>query len=206
MLVTFVVCCISCTPTYVMVQIKRAEPTTTKVVKIFHADKNQFNVSERGLINDAIAKINDQTNGLAKIGVIYDLDWSAPTANADYVHLDQILSHYSFSSAVAKQDKDMPLGNVVLGWADVDFNNPKYVTRVNLVVDRLRTDEQYRHVVMHEILHALRLHHTPGKKISVMYWQTTGPEPTTCMSFFDAQELCRVYNCKVEEISYCERK
>jgi hypothetical protein len=178
-------------------------PAAMRVTKLYHGD-TRFSKKERELIVRAIENINTQTNGVVFLGVVFDLDWENIDTLKTRSRDEMIVQMRADSTTVEKKDHEMPKGNIVLGWCDVEWEDPTYATRVFLVVDRLETEQKYTHVVMHELMHSLRMQHISGKKYSVLYWQTTGESPSTCFSYYDAEELCRVHHCKVEEISYCE--
>lgn len=198
----FAVTCLACSNTHVPVMLKRPQVSQPLVTKLYHADR-RFTENEQSYILSAVDNINVQSSGVINVDVVFDLDWdvTAPTTRS---HDDLIVKMLHDSTAVTKQDKDLPDGNVVLGWCDVKWTDPTYPTRVYIVADRINTSGKFSHVVMHEMLHSLRLQHIRGEKVSILYWQTLGDFPPICLSYFDAEELCRVYHCKLEEISYCE--
>lgn len=200
--VMFAVTCLACADIHTHVMLRRTLRSPTFVAKTYHADK-RFTESERAYITAAIDNINVQSNGSVMTQVVFDLDWDISTPKTRSQD-ELIVRMQGDSSAVKKQDSELPDKNIVLGWCDVSWNDPSYATRVYVVADRIETSGKFIHVVMHEVLHSLRLQHTKGEKVSVLYWQTLGDFPPVCMSYFDAEELCRVYHCKVDDISYCE--
>lgn len=197
--ITLLACSMTSSPP---VQISRPALGHLRVTKSYHADV-RFDDNERNQIDYAIALLNDQMNGVAVFEVVYDLEWD-PEVGANVLGQDLIVATTSKSSETQVTDGEVEKGNVALGWCDLRFSNPFYSTTIFLVRDRLKRRQVFMHVTMHEMMHSIRLRHVQGRKHSVLFWQTDGPEPSLCMSRYDAEELCRVHRCRVEEISYCE--
>ncbi len=140
---------------------------------------------ERLLIQRAISRLEYQTNGMANVTIVY-------TPTVEDMNLLRIESWYSQVGVLDKR-----FNGSVYGFT--------YLTgRMFLVDDRLKDDDVFIHVAMHEILHHMGCDHLDSPT-SVMYLVTNAEQHVTCMDRADAGEFCRVVGCDAERLNYCGR-
>ena len=123
-----------------------------------HAD-TEFTPYERQLIDEAIRDLRVQSG--INVSIHYDLDYS----NLEVVNAlagEKKLTRVG-SSSVAVVDMDKYF-NHVYAWTTFKRN-------IWLVWDRMWGRRLMKHVVMHELVHALGVDHVDDPE-AVMYWQT----------------------------------
>lgn len=175
-----------------------------RVSKTYHADM-AFNQMEREQIIRAINKLNDQANGFVFVSVIFDLNWDSGTIDhLEFMekNADQIVKIHSSAPIVSEMDKGKTEGTTI-GYCKVDFKNPNVPTKIYIIYDRIHTKDSYMHVVLHEILHSIRLHHVDDKK-AILNWSVNSARTSVCMNMNDMKELCRVYRCDPTALNYCD--
>lgn len=171
-------------------------------VMVFHAD-TAFKPDERKWIDIATNNIREQSSGLLAAEVVYDLNFDSMLTIQEHAEHDMLLRAPENASYVTYEDTNTShLMGVVAG---ADLANYSMVTpkQVFLVADRLKTPDIFVHVCMHELLHAFGLRHVDDSD-SVMAGMTVGLHPTTCISEVDAEELCRVNWCTIDQLNYCK--
>ena len=192
-----IMCCVSA-PHPKVVTVKHEEP---RIAIQFHGDTD-FSLKERALVADAIAQIEFQTAGMYRIGVVYDLDFSAmPEKWTGTAWIVRALSTYPWVPVI-----EFNLGGEILG---ANLQHEGQQPQVYLIADRLGEPAEFRHVAMHELLHAAGLKDLPGID-SVMSGATCERVPLgiqcalpTCMSVSDQAEFCRVHKCRIEQLNTC---
>lgn len=178
---------------------------TQKVTKVFHGD-TAFTLEEREDIQRGVDIINFQANGLMSVTVIFDLNWDSGTIESLNVMektSDQIVKISKEAPLVVVMDTQSPKGSFAIGYCKVDFDRPWMKTKVYIIWDRIFGRDSFVQVVMHEILHAFRLHHVSDRS-ALMHWSTNQKAPTLCLNESDMKELCRIYNCNPSHLNMCE--
>lgn len=172
--------------------------------KTFHAD-TAFLPWERAEIDRAARRLNLQANGIVTVEIVYDLNWeTGPVTDLDtFEHTsDQIVKIHSSTPLVKAMDSRIVKDTITVGYCKVNFDDPTVPTKVYLIHDRLNGNI-YMHVALHEMLHALWMHHVPDE-YAVMYWKTEGPAPAECMNTTDMKEFCRVFKCDPRSLNFCD--
>lgn len=167
----------------------------------FHADTG-FKADERAMIAEAAASIGAQTSGYIRVGVTYDLDFDDVNTIVRWSNNDMLVRAPPSAPFLTFNDSSRRLLGVV-GHVDLihyDSSTPKVVY---IVADRLWNHEAFVHVIQHEMYHAFGLRHVDDTG-SIMFWEIRGEVPSTCINESDANELCRVIGCHVQDISYCD--
>jgi hypothetical protein len=141
-----------------------------------HAD-TEFTVYERHVIARAVEGLEQQIG--AEIRVDYDLDRSNMLRLMllkDSVRLTRIES-----TAPLVRDIDLKFNGTVYGWTALG-------REMYIVWDRMYTEQMLRHVVLHEVLHALGVDHvtSPG---SVMYDVTSVRHVATELTEADREAI-----------------
>jgi hypothetical protein len=152
-----------------------------------HADI-AFTPLERTLIAQAVRDLTYQTAGYLTVELEYDL------ATADVVQPNILARAATWDTVTLRVEAAK--GITALGFTRPDSR------QAFLVADRLATPEMWRHVTMHELLHAAGLDDLPKNDADIMSGQKTHIV-ALCMSRKDALEFCRVNHCDSEELNYC---
>lgn len=162
-----------------------------RVTLRMHADA-EFTPLERGLIDRAAQDLEWQTAGLFIVRLEYDLDFSD-----DSVLRSEALLVRQPEWAPLTLKVDFEHKSTVLG-----FTEP-VAGHCFLVADRLPTPELWRHVAMHELLHAAGLLDLVPTTPTDIMAKARVPKVPLCMSRADAVEFCRVNHCDSERLNYC---
>lgn len=175
---------------------------------IVHTDK-AFTEEERFQVVAAADTWNAQTDGLANLEVVFDLDMNGAS---DLLHLARnhvlLLRMPEDTDVVEYLDEDS--GGRVLG--AVTPSGGALVSkeaRMIIVADRLPDSPTFRRVALHEFGHLLGLPHVP-EPTGIMY-PSTGPVPedkmgTVCLRLPDIAEFCRVHDCSGANPTHCSGK
>jgi hypothetical protein len=156
-----------------------------------HADVD-FTPLERGLIEQAVNDLEWQTAGLFTVDLEYDLDFSDVSVLRDDALLVRQPEFAPLTLQVDQEHKSQVLG----------FTR-QTKSHCFLVADRLPTPDLWRHVAMHELLHAAGLLDlVPTRPVDIMA-KARVPNVPLCMSRADAIEFCRVNHCNPERLNYC---
>jgi hypothetical protein len=177
-----------------------APPKPARVVPHFHAKPLvqlrmhadiDFTSLERALIDQAVKDLLWQTAGYLVIDLEYDLNFT----DADVLRREALLVRIpSWSPLTMRVDEAHR--TQVYGFKHTDKPH------CFIVADRLDTPELWRHVVMHELLHAAGLKDLPTTPADIMAKART-PKVPLCMSRADANEFCRVNKCQAERLNTC---
>lgn len=151
-----------------------------------------FTALERTLIEQATRDLEYQTAGYLSVKLEFDLNYSDGSAADEGAMLVR-----TYSWAPLTLDVEGRRHAYVFGFTYSDAQ------KSYLVSDRLASPEAWRHVTMHELLHAVGLRDLPDSEVDVMSGARTGKTPTTCMSWRDAREFCRVHRCTWQQLNYC---
>lgn len=162
-----------------------------------HADSS-FTPHEQDLILTASERIASGTSDFLNVHILFDLEFDSISSLRKFSRENIMVR---VSSLAADLDS-ATLGYCLVNFSDLDMNNP---TKIALVYDRLVTDDVWIHVVMHEMLHALRHQHISEPK-SIMYASTpvTGKEIVTCLTEDDVKEICTVHGCDMSAMKACK--
>lgn len=169
-----------------------------------HAD-TAFTPTERGLITTASALWSVQTSGLAKIQVVYDLDFDSVSSITEHATNGHNMMKRMTSDMPEVQGEDEPnaklLGEVMPSGG---VHNPWHLPlRVIFVADRLEGDPQfYLQVILHEFGHVLGLPHSPV--ISAIMYPSAIREKTACLKVNDLASFCNVNVCGTHRMIPCE--
>jgi hypothetical protein len=155
-----------------------------------HADI-EFSPLERHLISRAVEDLHYQTAGLLRVELEYDLDYGVSSVLREEPMLVRQPLWAPLTFRVDEDIKGTALGFTKVGAA-----------HCFLVADRLDSPEIWRHVTMHELLHAAGLHDLPTTPHDIMARSRTRDVPL-CMSRADAVEFCRANRCDAERLNYC---
>lgn len=154
-----------------------------------------FSPLERGLIEMACRDLLLQSAGWVDVQVAWDFDMTAVSDETLETPLLFRREHDDVIVSVA----DSKFGGHLLGLTLPSRHH------TFLVADRLDTPARWRHVVMHELLHSVGLDDLrKGRQWhAIMFHETAGPEPSTCLTRHDAEEMCRVLDCDPDRVNYC---
>ena len=180
-------------------------PVTLRIKKTFHADTS-FSPQEREDITKAIDILNRQANGFILVDVVFDLNWDSG-AIEDLEDMeknaDQIVKMPHDSQLVLKMDVRNDPGVHTLGYCKVTWGQPWIPVKVYIIYDRLTNRKAFVHVVLHEILHAVQVHHVNDAD-AIMFHSTNQNDPVMCMNMSDMTELCRVWHCDPTTLNFCD--
>lgn len=172
---------------------------------VIHMD-TAFTAPERADAQRAADVWKAQTEGLASIKLVYDLDFD------DLIGMQKLLDdkanvvvrYESGMNAVEAADADADCEGCVLGWMTAGgLHNPKGSPVVGgFVVDRITAPGIQLQVMMHEFGHALGLPHVPSRQ-SIMY-PSVHPGRTACLKQADLTAFCEVNVCSGATMHPCE--
>lgn len=163
----------------------------TPLVRLqLHADV-EFTPIERSLIAQVANDLEWQTAGWLKVEFEYDLNMMSESMLQAGNFMIRQPEWTTIVFAI-----DMKKGARVLGFTVIEKRE------VFIVVDRLPTVEVFRHVVMHELLHAAGLDDLPNSANDIMSGGAFLPVPL-CLSRADAEEFCRVNRCEAGRMNTC---
>lgn len=180
------------------------EPRMTHVVPQvrmeIHGDTT-FTLHERNLIVLATTRMREQTRGFVDVNVTFDLDFDSIQSLREHVGHNTLVRVDSSAPDLQDTKELKTIGYTYVNYKDLDFNNP---TKGALVHDRLKSDDAWVHVAMHEMLHMIRLQHIPTIK-TVLYRSIPieGKNIVTCMTSQDMEELCAVHGCDLKAMKPC---
>lgn len=83
------------------------------------------------------------------------------------------------------------------------FTHTCSVTKIFLVQDRLKEEEDFIIIAAHEFGHALGLRHVTSER-SIMHDSYSALENAGCVTREDARELCNHYECRVSKVRHCD--
>lgn len=152
-----------------------------------------FTGPERDAILEAAAALQAQTSGYLRVDLEFDLNFedAASLRHAqEHWSLLRTESNTEFVAAV-----DVRMQAQILG---VTVPEQRLVA---LVVDRLPAIDKWRHVVMHELLHAAGTSHVRDPR-GLMH-DAVIPPVTECMHPQDAKAFCDVVKCDARELPTC---
>lgn len=176
---------------------------TLKPHIVFHMD-TAFTECERADA-DLAAKIwNAQTEGVAQISLVYDLDLDSPVVLQELRHKNIVIRYESDMNAVRAADENSKCDGCVLGWmTSGGVHNTKH-TEVwgGFVADRMMEDNMRLQVMLHEFGHALGLPHVSSRQ-AIMY-PNADASRTSCLKQPDLVAFCSVNDCGTHKMHPCE--
>lgn len=196
-------------PPTVSAMVPDAEEVRSPEVTL-HMDTD-FTAEERADALQAAEIWRKQTNGLARINLVYDLDFS------DLIGMNELFTHGaslvvrrdSEDSLVQGADEESDCDSCVLGWMNSGGLHAIGHPPVHgaFVVDRL---EEYNQVIptfrlqvmLHEFGHVLGLPHVPATQ-AIMY-PAVIPGRTACLKQSDLTAFCSVNVCGATRMYPCE--
>lgn len=177
---------------------------------VMHGDKN-FTADERKAFERVSDTWSRQTDGLAKISFVWDLDPSDTKAMADIPLIWRLNSE---SEEVKAEDCDvsermgLPPGlclPVVLAWVSPvgGIHSPEENVPVQMVAipDRYASMDEMYATILHEAGHVFGLPHLPQYKSAVMYPAEHGQ---MCLTQPDLSEFCKANDCTGHTMHPCE--
>jgi hypothetical protein len=149
------------------------------------------------MIDDATKLIWEQSSHMAKVEVVYDLDFNSTPSIILHQNDYKLMKIFSWDKI--SMDIDTEKNGTVLGFC---VREPPM--HIFLVVDRMKGGTYFTHIVMHEMLHGFGLDHVPNKE-SVMYLYTYTDSKNE-FSEEDAIEFGRVFGVAKERVKYTTNK
>ncbi len=174
-----------------------------KPVAVIHAD-SAFSIPERNAIDDSAKVWNLQTGGLAKITIVYDLDFDSLTSIQEHISDKHHLMARMESWMSSVQDVDT-YGAKVLGWVSPSggIHNPwKKPIFVAFVMDRMLDRAYTMQVMVHEFGHVLGLPHLASPQ-ALMYPSIIVGR-SACLKKPDLAAFCEVAECGTVQMVPCE--
>lgn len=162
----------------------------------FHADTD-FTPEERGNIDFSANVWNTQTNGQAKVTVVYDLDFGSVDSLKAAMDQNTIVRNHC--------DEDPNVDEGTLGWTPPwgGIHDPQgRHSRMMLCVDRMDEwgsktksgkDNYWRQTVIHEMGHALGLSHVAHP--NALMFPSIVPDRKACLKVPDLVEFCSMNVC-----------
>lgn len=166
------------------------------VFLVFHGDTD-FTMGERALLIAAEEIWYRQTDGIANIIVMFDLDFhdAVGLAKLNRDKANMLIRYTSGLDAVKATDKFFKAN--VLGWASVSENK----WTMGLVMDRYPNGAYALQVMVHEMGHTLRLDHIDNEK-SIMNPYLV-PKAAVCLRKPELDQFCGLYNCEGRNVRPC---
>lgn len=193
-----------CVSSCALTHVRQHPPVTHHPVRVLtlHGDTG-FTGLEQAWIDDAVKDINRQTSGLVMVSVDYDLDFDDTGSIVRLRTADMLIRAPDTADYVKVEDTNDSLLLGTVRGISMSAYDPEASKRVFIVADRLTDHDTFVHVVQHEVYHALGLGHV-SRSDAVMSGHVAPLMPRTCITVEDAQELCRVITCDVDDVSYCD--
>ncbi len=169
-----------------------------------HADVD-FTESERDTIFYASQVWRAQTGGVARIEVIYDLDFNDLANVASHKRDSTLVRRLGWMLTVLASDAESECDKCVLGWTTAGgIHNPQgEPVDMTFVMDRVGDfPNEFKEVALHEFGHALGLPHVYSPQ-SIMF-PNVSPSRTPCLKLADLRAFCDVNDCGKAEMSPCE--
>lgn len=169
-------------------------------VVTMHGDV-QFTLEEREAISMAAWKWSLQTNGLASITVLYDLDFSSE-ANLDSHDRDHVIIRATSDMQVVQEVSDGVLAWVVSRCGGGIKDPCGAPVRMVVVSDRM--PESLEQIVIHEFGHVLSMQHVPDSNSIMRPAVHVFEEERVCLKQPDISEFCRVWDCGLTQMFPCD--
>ena len=176
----------------------KAPQAQAPLVRLDVAADVDFSGPERKAILEATKAVYDQTGGRVRVDLEFDLDFTDPDGVKEAFEHRWTLVRLDSNTDIVRM-LDFRMGESSGGILGLTLPEQRQVI---LVANRLQSPEKFRHVVMHEFLHAVGVPHVPDRR-SLMYPQSVVPH-TECMHPADMAALCDVLHCDPKQIPACE--
>ncbi len=180
-----------------------SDPKAPKLV--LHMD-TAFTAAERADADQAAIIWKAQTEGVADIKLVYDLDFDDLIGMQKLIDAkaNLVIRYESDMYAVALSDEEADCDGCVLGWMTAGgIHNPKNSPVYGaFVADRITKPGIRIQVMTHEFGHALGLPHVASRQ-SVMY-PAAIPGRTACLKPADLAAFCEVNVCNGATMHPCE--
>ncbi len=182
---------IGCSGTVQIGDILRGAAGTSPPVITLHMD-TEFTAEERADANNAALLWNKQTGGVAKITLLYDLDFNSPSELERLQDSNLVIRAESDMRVVVAMDNGCV--GCVLGWMTSGGLHNVGHGPINgaFVVDRIPRESRTQ-VMLHEFGHALGLPHVPARQ-AIMYPSLQAGQ-STCLKKPDLVAFCEVNEC-----------
>ncbi len=171
-------------------------------VLTFHMDTD-FTPQERADASEAATLWNKQTGGVARLTLVFDLDFNSLNSIESLKDSNVIVRAESGMNLVTQADESSGCSGCVLGWMTSGgiHNVTHDPVRGVFVADRL-DDASRLQVMLHEFGHALGLPHI-GSRQAIMY-PSLQPGKSSCLKKPDLVAFCEVNECGSAQMVPCE--
>jgi len=153
----------------------------------FHVDRRIVG-EQRAWLEEARVTLEEDTRGILRVAYDYDFDSTEtmrPLDGWQILYLSQV-------TPVAEYFDDLHKTRVL---GECDYDN----SHVYLFRERVETHDRFVHVAMHEILHAVGVHHVKGDVHAIMAPIVFSRLPLH-MSSTDLDAFCQTIQCATKEI------
>lgn len=195
LVILFLTLVAGCSQHNALVPSHKRMPVTT-----MHAD-TQFSPDERAAIDLAAWKWALQTNGMAQITIVYDLD---KTSIISLMENDE-------NNVIIRADSSMELVQAVpegvLAWVTSQCGGgiqDPCGAPVMMVVVSDRMPESLEQIAMHEFGHVLSMQHVRDANSIMRPAVHVFPEAGVCLKQADISEFCRVWDCGHTQMFPCD--
>ncbi len=165
-------------------------PLLCKWEEVIHADQN-FTLEERAIILHALDDLLFFCNGLIKLQIIFDLD----SKNLSFIDYNNTFIRAD-SSLHSIENADKRAKNNIFGLCEYKHNNS--IKTLYIVVERIKTYNEFKTVVLHELGHALYMGHTMKPSIMHAY----NYDDIAYLTYADGLEFAKIWHINVQDLRY----
>jgi len=167
-----------------------APQMNVQITRTIHAD-NTFTKEERENIITSKEKWEKASNGIAKLNIEFDYNFS----EEDKIPVKILLLRLTEKDGLTKKIDDLAEYKIPAGTLKAITSEVMFV-----VVDRIKNKEEFIRKLTREFGHDLGISDIDGVPSMMSY----DNESVNCLTKFDMMVFCVKYLCKQRDINYCE--